>query len=71
MVITGTVSCIRDDVGVLQIDPGSTRILVTDPPLNSENNRNKMLEMLFETFGFSRVLIQPSAVLALYSQGAS
>jgi actin-related protein len=56
---------------ILQINPPSTRILVTDPPLNSESNRMKMLEMLFETFGFSRVLIQPSAVLALYSQGVS
>jgi actin-related protein len=71
VIITGPAHSTCEDVGVFQVEPASTRILVTDPPLNSENNRIKMLELLYETFGFSRVLVQPSAVLALYSQGES
>lgn len=53
----------------VQVDPADSRILVTDPPLNLPKNREKLLEVMFDEFKFSRLLVQPQSVLALYSQG--
>jgi hypothetical protein len=53
----------------MQVNPRECKLLITDPPLNSERNREKMLEILFEELQFEHILIQPQAVLALYSQG--
>lgn len=53
----------------VQVDPTDSRILITDPPLNLPKNREKMLEVMFDEFGFSRLLLQPQSVLSLYSQG--
>lgn len=52
-----------------QVNPAESQLLITDPPLNSARNREKLLEILFEDLQFANVLIQPQAVLALYSQG--
>lgn len=55
----------------VQVDARSSRILVSDPPLNLARNREKMVEVMFEEFGFSQLMLQPQAVLALYSQGVT
>lgn len=53
----------------MQVDCEHTRLLLSDPPHNSAANRAKALEVLFETFHFDGVCLQPSPVLSLYSQG--
>lgn len=54
----------------LGIDPTDCNVLLTDPPLNPTANRTRMLEIMFEHFGFQGAFIQIQAVLTLYSQGA-
>ena len=53
----------------LQVDPTECRILLTDPPLNPAKNRERMMETMFEKYGFGSAFVQVQAVLALYSQG--
>lgn len=53
----------------LHIDPKETRILLSDPPLNPLRNRQKLVEVMFEKFGFEGLFIQLQAVLPLYAQG--
>lgn len=55
----------------LQIDPKDCKILLTDPPLNPKGNREKLLQTMFETYGFAAAFIQIQAVLTLYAQGTS
>ncbi|KAK1282514.1 Actin-related protein 2 [Acorus calamus] len=55
----------------LKIDPTECKILLTDPPLNPSKNREKMIETMFEKYGFAGVFIQIQAVLTLYAQGGS
>lgn len=45
------------------------KILLTEPPLNPTDNRKKMLETMFENYGFGGVSVQIQAVLTLYGQG--
>lgn len=44
-------------------------IMLTEAPMNPRKNREKMLEVVFETFGFDRFWVGVQAVLALYGQG--
>ena len=53
----------------LQIDPAECKILLTDPPLNPKENRDRLLQTMFEYYGFSAAFIQIQAVLTLYAQG--
>lgn len=53
----------------LNIDPSNSKILLTEPPMNPENNRKKMIEVMFEKYGFDSVYIAIQAVLTLYAQG--
>lgn len=53
----------------LQINPSDCKILLTDPPLNPKGNREKLLQTMFETYGFAAAFIQIQAVLTLYAQG--
>eukprot|EP00245_Coleochaete_scutata_P008171 TRINITY_DN2434_c0_g1_i2.p1 TRINITY_DN2434_c0_g1~~TRINITY_DN2434_c0_g1_i2.p1 ORF type:complete len:387 (-),score=85.90 TRINITY_DN2434_c0_g1_i2:627-1787(-) len=53
----------------LKIDPKECRILLTDPPLNPVKNREKMIEVMFENYGFAGAFVQIQAVLTLYAQG--
>lgn len=53
----------------LRIAPPECKILLTDPPLNPLRNREQMMETMFETYGFSAMLVQVQAVLTLYAQG--
>eukprot|EP00887_Chlorella_sp_A99_P002382 scaffold10.g2382.t1 len=43
---------------VLRLDPTHCQIMLTDPPMNPSENRRRMLEVMFEEFGFQRAFIQ-------------
>eukprot|EP00951_Prasinocladus_malaysianus_P015031 scaffold114798_cov49-Prasinocladus_malaysianus.AAC.2 len=47
----------------------SSQIMLTEPPLNPISNREKMLQTMFEVFGFKSAFVQIQAVLTLYAQG--
>lgn len=53
----------------LNIDPKNSKILLTEPPMNPNKNREKMVEVMFEQFGFHSLYIAIQAVLTLYAQG--
>ncbi|KAH8251730.1 hypothetical protein KR038_005557, partial [Drosophila bunnanda] len=53
----------------MNIDPTNTKILLTEPPMNPTKNREKMIEVMFEKYGFDSVYIAIQAVLTLYAQG--
>ena len=53
----------------LQVDPTECKILLTDPPLNPQGNRDRLLQTMFEHYGFAAAFIQIQAVLTLYAQG--
>lgn len=45
------------------------KILLTEPAMNPKKNREKMLEVMFEHYGFNGAFIAIQAVLTLYAQG--
>jgi len=53
----------------MNLDTGNTRVLLTEPPLNPTKNREKMIELMFEKYGFYGLHIAIQAVLTLYAQG--
>ncbi|XP_037026595.1 actin-related protein 2 isoform X2 [Bradysia coprophila] len=53
----------------MNIDPHNTKILLTEPPMNPLKNREKMIEVMFEKYGFDSTYIAIQAVLTLYAQG--
>ncbi len=53
----------------LHVDPSECRILLTDPAMNPTANRQRMLEVMFETYGVAGANMQIQAVLTLYAQG--
>ncbi len=53
----------------LKIDPEECRILITEPPINPVSNREKLTELLFETFSVPAMYLATDAVLALYETG--
>jgi len=53
----------------LNINPQECKVLLTEPPLNPLKNREKMVEVMFEKYGFNGVFIAIQAVLTLYAQG--
>jgi len=53
----------------LKINPKGSKILLTEAPMNPKQNREKMLEVMFEKYGFDSVYIAIQAVLVLYAQG--
>lgn len=53
----------------LNIDPKECKVLLTEPPLNPSKNREKMVEVMFEKYGFDGVFVAIQAVLTLYAQG--
>lgn len=53
----------------LHINPANHNILLTEPPQNPKKNRERMVEVMFEKFGFQGTHVAIQAVLTLYSQG--
>ncbi|NWI33190.1 ARP2 protein, partial [Sula dactylatra] len=53
----------------LNIDTKNCKILLTEPPMNPTKNREKIVEVMFETYQFSGVYVAIQAVLTLYAQG--
>lgn len=55
----------------LGVKPDEHKILLTEPPLNPKKNRERMLEIMFEKFGFQGAYVGVQAVLTLYAQGTA
>ena len=53
----------------MNLDPKECLIMLTEPPMNPSKNREKMLEEMFEHYGFHGAYIATQAVLTLYAQG--
>ncbi|KAJ9557504.1 hypothetical protein OSB04_012118 [Centaurea solstitialis] len=53
----------------LHVDPTEHVVLFTEPPLNPKTEREKMAELLFETFEVPAIYIAPQPMLSLYARG--
>ena len=53
----------------MNLNPKESLIMLTEPPMNPNKNREKMLEEMFENYGFHGAYIATQAVLTLYAQG--
>lgn len=51
----------------MRADPEDHYMVLTEPPMNTPENREQMAEIMFETFGVPGLFIGVQAVLALYA----
>jgi len=51
----------------LRADPENHYVILTEPPMNTPENREQMAEIFFETFNVEGLYIGVQAVLALYA----
>jgi actin-related protein 3 len=52
----------------LRCEPEEHRFILTEPPMNTPENREQMAEIMFETFNAKGLFIGVQATLALYAQ---
>ena len=53
----------------LRINPEEHNIMLTEAPMNPKGNRERMAQVMFETFNAQGMYVQVQAVLSLYSAG--
>lgn len=59
----------RHTFDLLRVEPEDRNILLTEAPRNPKRNREKMAEIMFETFGAKGIYIAIQGVLSLYASG--
>ncbi len=53
----------------LRVNPNEHPVLLTEPPLNKNQNKEKMAELMFDTFNVPAMYISMQAILSLYASG--
>ena len=53
----------------LRVFPEDYSLLITEPPLNPRDNREKLCQVLFETYNVPQMRIELDALLSLYCSG--
>ncbi|OQR78276.1 Actin-related protein 2, partial [Tropilaelaps mercedesae] len=53
----------------MNVEPADSKILLTEPPMGCRRSRERMVEIMFENYGFDAVYVAMQAILTLYAQG--